>query len=97
MPDDDSREEVRQRYDWQEVPPCIAIVETIERFDASTSGPNGGLTEPLGTYLEVDAIDTLVQNDLPKTLSFEIEEYTVTLTEDAVSVTATGVDAHAGR
>lgn len=97
MLDDAARDDgVRQRYNWQEIPPSVAIIETIERYTETTPGTKDGLSKPLGNYLEMDALKSLVCGDLPTSITFGIEEYTVTITKNTVRVTAAGADTHDG-
>lgn len=87
MDNDSAEERVRQNFDWQEVSPCFAVIETIELYD-KTYGTSSSLEQPLGTYFDVDALDNLLPNELRMKISFDVEDYTVTIQETSVSVTA---------
>lgn len=86
---------VSQSFDWQKVSPCVAVIETIELYDQTRLGTSDGLEKPLGSYFKVDVLDDLVPTGIRMTISFDIEDYSVTIHEHSVFVTATGAEHHA--
>lgn len=79
---------VHQEYDWTEIRPTVAIIETIERYE-HTAGRSaaGGLDRPLGHYLDTEALNQVVQDAPAAYISLNLDDYTVTITNNTVQVT----------
>ena len=86
QPDDDeptpgARELIRAEFDWSDVPPSIAIIETVAI--AANREPTG--LEPLHETVDSDALDTLIRSvgtnssdgDATVTFGFDGHEVTV--------------------
>ena len=79
--------QVSQSYDWTEVPPSVAIIETIAEYEDETldwTVENQNL--PLAHCLDADALDTLVGNGTDLSLSFSYAEYDILIHGNEVAV-----------
>lgn len=78
---------VQRRYDWSNVSPSVAIIETIAVLE--NGEPRGAvdvLETPLNEYVSTDALDTLVKNDSLTAISLTISDYYVRISGDTVGV-----------
>lgn len=84
--------QVSRTYDWTEVPPSVAIIETIAEYEDETLDQaleNQDL--PLAHCVDADALDTLVGNGTDLALSFSYSEYEILIHGNEVAVaSATG-------
>ena len=75
-------------YEWSEIHPSVAVIETIERYQHTESdGDPSGIARPLQHYLATDALDTVIQSDPTMAIALTIEDYAVEITENAIHVT----------
>lgn len=78
---------VRARFDWSETEPSIAIIDaiaTLENVDPITLSTTRETT--LYDYIDPVALDTVISNDRPTTISFTIEEYLVQVDNEGLVV-----------
>lgn len=81
-------EVVYRQYDWSEIPPSVAIVKTIEHYeDENESGQTSGLDEPLYHYFDADAVNTLVRDDSPVTITLSIGDYHAEIDDHTIRIT----------
>ena len=81
-------EGVHCKYDWSEIHPSVAVIETIKRYQRNELNREpSGIPEPLQHYLETDALDTVIQSDPTMAIALTIEDYAVEINENAVHVT----------
>jgi len=84
--DDETPELVRAEYDWDAVPPSVAVTEAVGR----AAGQDPADVGPLIAYFDPDALDTLLQSDdeanrsANTTVTFEMGEYGVRISSDGV-------------
>lgn len=71
---------VRRRYEWSETSPSVAVAETVAL--AADTDPTA--IEPLFEELDPGALDAVVCSEgaAEPTVSFRINEFTVTVTSD---------------
>lgn len=75
-----SNHSMTRRYDWSEVPPSVAVVETVADIDDTEIGA----LPPFAHDVEVDALDELLRGTATAdpdgvVVSFQYHEYTVAI------------------
>lgn len=82
--------QVTRTYDWAEVPPSVAIIETIAEYEGETLDRMiENQYPPLAHCLDADALDTLVENGSDLALTFSYAEYEILIHENEVAVAPT--------
>lgn len=83
-PTSDARESIQAEFDWSEVTPSTAVIETVAI--AADCEPTG--LEPLYDAIEPDALNTLIRSmetnltDGDATVTFAFDGYQVTVQRD---------------
>ncbi|WP_139169296.1 HalOD1 output domain-containing protein [Natronobacterium texcoconense] len=75
------------QYDWSTAEPSIAIVEaiaTLENIDPLDVSMSLDCT--LFDHINPDALDTLITDDKPISISFALDEYSIRMDEDGLVV-----------
>lgn len=69
---------VQSQYDWSNVNPSIAVIDAISSMmnvDPTTLSKETGTT--LFDHVDPEALDTLVTDDEPVSISFTVDEYRI--------------------
>ncbi|GAA0219976.1 HalOD1 output domain-containing protein [Halobaculum roseum] len=75
-------------YDWEEVEPTVAIFELIAKFEHEENTETVPfLNLPLHTYVDTDALTTLVQSNGLVSISLNISHYHVQIHGNTVEIT----------
>lgn len=83
-----SSTQVTRTYDWAEVSPSVAIIETIAAYEGETlDWAVESRDPPLNDCLDADALDALFSNDSGFELSFSFSEYYIQISGNAVAIT----------
>lgn len=81
------RSGVHREYDWDEVDPTVAILESISVFEhGDVSEAVSVLDKPLATYIETDALDALIRGENTTSVAFRIADYHVQIYRNIVEV-----------
>lgn len=87
-PTSDEREPIRAEFDWSEVTPSTAVVETV----AIAADREPTVLEPLYETIDPDALDMLIRSmetssiDGNATVTFALDAYELTVQRDGVIV-----------
>ncbi|WP_256546782.1 HalOD1 output domain-containing protein [Halobellus inordinatus] len=74
-------------YDREKVSPSFALAEAIaEAEDVQATELSEKLDAPIGTYVDLDAIDRLIPEDDEVSVVLRIEEYRIHIDADTVTV-----------
>ena len=79
-------ESLHCRFDWAEVRPSIAVIESIGVYEDEVDGVAGGVGEPLYHYVDPEALDALVKSQTSTTITLHLDEYHITIRENTVRV-----------
>lgn len=80
---------VRQSYDWSETPPSIAVLHAlaaIEDVPPTDLHDEAGIT--LYGTVDLEALDALLTHESDISLSFSVENYTVFIEDEVLTVRA---------
>lgn len=80
------RKRLRRQFDWSNTAPSVAIVESIAAFEERRENWVDAIDRPLDEYVDTDALDALVANGRPCSVSLVVSEYRVRIDDDTVSV-----------
>lgn len=78
---------VQRHYDWSNVSPSVAIIETMAVFEHGEPRRAADVLEtPLNEHVSTDALDALVRNDTLTAISLIISDYHVLITGNTVGI-----------
>ncbi|QLG29883.1 hypothetical protein HUG10_19935 (plasmid) [Halorarum halophilum] len=78
---------VQRQYDWSNVSPTVAIIETVAIFEnGELTGAADVLETPLDEHVSTDALNKLVRNDSLTAVSLKIANYHVRISGNSVGV-----------
>lgn len=79
---------VQHEYDWGEIAPSTAILESIATLEESDKTEVRNLLDsPLHSYFDPDALGTLVRSSQEISITLEVEAYHIQINGDTVGVT----------
>lgn len=80
--------EKKKEYDWREVEPSVAIIELITEFEHERGGQDDPtfLDPPLHTYVDTDALNTLVRSENTISIALEIARYTAQIRGSTIRI-----------
>lgn len=82
-----SRSSVRLEYDWGTTAASEAVIEAIARLeDTDPVELVRTLEAPLFEYVDPDALDSLITDDTPISVSFVVEDYHVYIAENELVI-----------
>lgn len=85
-----NRTEVTRTYDWANVSPSVAIIETIAAFEGETLNRAVEDHEPLEWFVDVDALEAIVGVAPDLALSFAFSGYQIQIDGNDVGVSLAG-------
>lgn len=80
------RTEVTRTYDWTDISPSVAIIETIAEFEGEPLVHAVEDIQPLGWFVDTDALDSIVDDAPDLALSFTFSGYQVQIDGNDVGV-----------
>jgi hypothetical protein len=87
----DSSDQIRREYDWGEVTPAVAITESIAELEnGEEAEATSVLDKPLQTYVDVEALNTLVQNENTPFITVRVSYYNIQIRGNSVEVSFIG-------
>lgn len=88
----------RNRYDWSETPPSLAIVQSLSEVENDPLDVTTSTSKTLSDYVDPDALDALYETqnrELPSTV-VTIEAYDVSISGQEIAVYEVGPDDSSG-
>lgn len=83
---------VQREFDWATITPGVAVVESIAMLEfGEVKKTSDALAMPLNEYLDIDALNRLVNSNSQMSLSFVVDDYQVEIEGDTVGVTSTNL------
>jgi hypothetical protein len=87
---------VQREFDWGTVTPGVAVVESIAKLEfGEVKKTSDALAMPLNEYLDIDALNRLIDSNSKISLSFVVDDYQVEIHGDTVGVTSTNLTVNA--
>lgn len=81
---------VQRQFDWESVPPTVAVLEAIAVLEHGTPERSGEvLDQPLNDTVDTDALDRLVRDATSVFVEFSVSNYAIQIRDDTVSITTT--------
>lgn len=82
--------EVRRTYDWADVSPSVAIIETIAAYEGETLARAVEEHQPLEWAVDVDALESMVGDAPDLAVSFSFSGYLIHIDGNDVGVSLAG-------
>jgi hypothetical protein len=90
---DEDGHSIHHSYDPSTTRPSVAVVEAIVDLENGEVAPPDLFEEPLGEYVDCDALNELIASNPDGSVTFPVAEYRVTVDGDEVVVRSTVRDA----
>jgi hypothetical protein len=88
MNDDPFGGGVRRTFDWSDVDPAVAVLETIAELKDGDSADSATVLEPpLQTHIDIDSLNTIVRSEVVSSITLTIADYQVHIYDDTVAAT----------
>jgi len=82
-----AHEQIRREYNWDDVSPVVAIIESIAELEyGDASETTEVLDQPLQTYVDVEALDTLVRSESTLSITLQVSHYHIQIHRNTVGV-----------
>jgi hypothetical protein len=79
---------VQRTFDWSDVEPAVAVLETItELKDGDTVDSATVLEPPLQTHIDIDSLNTTVRSEAVSSITLNIADYQIHIYDDTVAAT----------
>jgi hypothetical protein len=81
-------EGIRCTFDWSDVDPAVAVLDTIAELKNSDNTDSATVLEsPLQTHIDYDSLNTVVRSEAVSSITLTIADYEIHIYDDTVAAT----------